>query len=83
MAKSQGKPASKPGSGDTSGDWYVFETLAADGTFAVGIREGEHDPTEVMLIADRLSHAEAVRRAKRHADEYRRESGTTPQITGL
>lgn len=90
MAKPQGKPGQKTGAGavkakveDTNGDWYVYETFAADGSFAVGILEGENDPSEVMLIADRMSHAEAIRRAKRHADEYRRDGGKAPEIIGM
>lgn len=83
MAKSPQKPKAGKVVGETSGDWYVFETLAADGSFAVGIREGDHDPTEVMLIADRLSRGEAIRLAKRHAADYRRDGGTMPDITGV
>lgn len=88
MAKPQGKPVNKAVGNktrveETTGDWYVYETFAADGSFAVGIREGDHDPSEVMLIADRMSHAEAIRRARRHADEYRRDGGKAPEITGM
>jgi hypothetical protein len=90
MAKPQGKPGQKAGSGankakveDPNGDWYVYETFDADGAFAVGIREGEHDPSEEMLIADRMSRTEAIRRAKRHADEYRRDGGKAPEIIGM
>ena len=83
MAKPSQKPAVPKPRGETSGDWYVFETFAADGSFAIGIREGVHDPLEVMLVQDRLSRDEAIRIAKRHAADYRREGGTMPEFIGV
>jgi hypothetical protein len=33
-----------------SGDWFVFETFAADGSLAIGMNRGEPDPRLVLVV---------------------------------
>lgn len=49
-------------------DWYVFETIVADGTWATGIANGVPSTDHVMVVADRLTHGEALRLAQQRAD---------------
>ncbi len=32
------------------GDWFVFETFAADGSLAVGVAQGHPDPSVVLIV---------------------------------
>jgi hypothetical protein len=41
------------------GDWFVFETFAADGSLAVGIAHGAPDPRQIMVVYESLSKTEA------------------------
>jgi hypothetical protein len=43
----------------TSGDWYVFEVLAADGTLAIGVARGAPDRSLVLVVYEGLSEAVA------------------------
>ncbi len=63
------------------GDWYVFETISADGSLAIGIAEGEPNPGSVMLVYEHLSRSIAIRAAQGLVDWYRdrgRNVGTGP-----
>lgn len=62
----------KLGSSD-AGDWYVFETIVADGTWSIGIGKGSPDPQLVMVVTKRLSRSAAEREAQRLAEKYGRE----------
>jgi hypothetical protein len=47
------------------GDWFVFETFAADGSLAVGIARGKPDPSLVLVIYQGLSESVARDAARR------------------
>lgn len=36
------------------GDWFVFETVAADGSLAIGIDCGRPDPSRVLVVYEHL-----------------------------
>jgi hypothetical protein len=58
-------------------DWFVFETLGADGTLAIGVARGVPDVSAVMVVRDGLTRRDASDVARRLAVE-RRESGRLP-----
>jgi hypothetical protein len=37
------------------GDWHVFETIAADGSLAIGIGHGQPNPSAVMVVYEGLT----------------------------
>ncbi len=53
------------------GDWFVFETVAADGSLAIGIVEGAPDPSLLLVVYERLSEAVAEEAAQGLARWYR------------
>jgi hypothetical protein len=46
--------------GAAPGDWFVFETFAADGSLAVGVARGAPDPSAVLVVYEGLSEAVAA-----------------------
>jgi hypothetical protein len=42
-----------------TGDWFVFETFAADGSLAIGVAQGIPDPSLVLVVYERLTKAVA------------------------
>lgn len=62
------------------GDWFVFETFAADGSLAVGVAQGDPDPTAVLIVYQGLT--EPVARAAAHdLDGWHRSQGRDIAIT--
>lgn len=55
----------------TPGDWYVFETISADGSLAIGVARGVPNPSSAMVVYERLSHPIALQAARGLADWYR------------
>jgi phage-related baseplate assembly protein len=53
------------------GDWYVFETISADGSLAVGMAEGEPNPAAVIVVYEHLSHRAATLAAQSLAEWHR------------
>ncbi len=53
------------------GDWYVFETVSADGSLAVGVAQGTPNPNFVLVVYDGLSEAVAEAAARGLAQWYR------------
>jgi hypothetical protein len=41
--------------GASKGDWFVFETFAADSSLAVGIGQGTPDPTTQLVVYEGLA----------------------------
>ncbi len=54
-----------------TGDWYVFETISADGSLAVGVWQGEPDPSRVMIVYENLAQRVATLAAQGLVDWYR------------
>ncbi|MGC4191486.1 MAG: hypothetical protein QM589_10025 [Thermomicrobiales bacterium] len=57
-------------------DWYVFETIAADGTWSVGILRGMASLL-VLVVAEGLTEAQARACATTHAWRMRRDERTS------
>lgn len=57
------------------GDWYVFETFAADGTRAIGVARGIPDPSICLVVYEGSSQpvaaAAAAGLARWHRDQGR------------
>ena len=53
------------------GDWFVFETFAADGSLAVGIAQGAPDPSLLLVVYEGLSEAAAKAAAQSLARWHR------------
>lgn len=51
-------------------DWFVFETLGADGSLAIGVAQGTPDPSAVMVVRDGLTRTAAQEFAARLAAAY-------------
>ncbi len=68
--------ASMDGHERHTGDWYVFETISADGSLAVGIWQGPPDPSRVMIVYEKLTQRSATLAAQGLVDWYR-ERGRT------
>lgn len=56
-----------------SGDWFVFETFAADGSLAIGMNRGEPDPRLVLVVYEGLSQTVAEAAAYGLARWYHRQ----------
>ncbi len=52
-------------------NWFVFETIDADGALAIGVAQGEPNPSAVMVVRDGLTRRAAVSMADRLAAEHR------------
>ena len=57
-----------------SGEWFVFETFAADGSLAVGAATGEPDPTAVQVVYAGLTR-DVAEAAARGLARWRRDRG--------
>lgn len=55
------------------GDWYVFETFAADGSLAVGVVRGAPDPAAVLIVHADLPEEIAEAAARGVARWHRRQ----------
>lgn len=64
-------PAKTAGAQVEPDDWFVFETLGADGTLAIGVARGTPDPSAVMVVRHGLTRTAADKLATRLAAEYR------------
>lgn len=64
-------PAKTAGARVEPDDWFVFETLGADGTLAIGVARGTPDPSAVMMVQHGLTRTAADKVAARLAAEYR------------
>ena len=53
------------------GDWFVFETISADGSLAIGIWQGRPDPSRVMIVYENLTERVATLAAQGLVDWYR------------
>jgi hypothetical protein len=56
------------------GDWFVFETFAADGSLAVGVARGTPDPSLVLTVYRDLPESVA-RAAARGLARWHRSQG--------
>jgi hypothetical protein len=56
------------------GEWFVFETFAADGSLAVGIGRGTPDPTMQLVVYEGLSRTIAESAAEGLAQWYHDQS---------
>ena len=54
------------------GDWFVFETVAADGGLAVGLAQGPPDPGLVLVVYRGLTQPVAAAAARGLARWHRR-----------
>lgn len=57
--------------GEARGNWFVFETFAADGSLAIGIGRGKPDPTMQLVVYEGLSQEVAESAAQGLAQWYR------------
>lgn len=48
------------GPSESDPPWFVFKSIAADGSWSVGIARGTPDSSAVIVIAEGLSRARAV-----------------------
>lgn len=55
------------------GDWFVFETFAANGSLAVGVTKGEPDPAAVLVVYADLPEEVAKAAARGLARWHRRQ----------
>lgn len=51
-------------SGKSDPPWFVFKSIAADGSWSVGIAQGTPDTSAVMVIAEGLSREQAINVAR-------------------
>jgi hypothetical protein len=56
----------------TPGAWFVFETVAADGSLALGVARGTPEPTAHLVVYDGLTEPIALAAAEGLARWYRR-----------
>jgi len=62
MASEPDTQSSRPGKSDSP--WFVFKSIAADGSWSVGIAQGTPDTSAVMVLAEGLSREQAVNVAR-------------------